>query len=106
VTIESARKKRLFGTGAIGRRIRSLVALFARRKGLEGASRAEFEQTARDLDLSHPELYRLLTGQVLSDAAVERRLKGLEIAPQRIAARPEQAPLGTQAILPIGPSCC
>ncbi len=107
MTIESVRKGRIFGTSAFGRRVRSLVALFTRRKGLNGASRAEFEQMARDLGLSHPELYGLLTGRSLSDAAVERRLTRLETARLRIAARREHATVGIQAsILPIGPSCC
>lgn len=97
----------MLGIHAIGRRLRSLGALFARRNGLKGVSRAEFEQMARDLDLSHPELYGLLTGRVLSDVAVERRLKRLEAAQLRIAARSEHATVGIQAtILPIGPSCC
>lgn len=104
MTTKSACKGRLSGIEAVGRRLRSLVALFARRNGLKGASRAEFEQMARDLDLSHPELYGLLTGRMLSDEAVERRLNRLDAARQCMAAR--RAPAGTHAILPIGPSCC
>lgn len=108
MTIESVRKGRLPGINAVGRRLRSIVvALFARRKGLKNVSRVEFEQMARDLDLSRPELYGLLTGRVLSDEAVERRLKRLETAQLRIAERSEHATVGIQAtILPIGPSCC
>jgi hypothetical protein len=85
-----------------------MAARFKRPTGPKIASRAEFEQTARDLGLSYPELYGLLTGRVLSAEAVEARLKKLEVSRLRLGARRASGPQDaeTQAGLPIGPSCC
>ena len=80
-------------TAVIGRRIRAMAARFKRPSALKRMSRAEFEQVALDLDLSHPELYGLLT---------ESGAKG---RPSKPDVSPEQAQ-AMQAYLPIGPSCC
>ena len=85
-----------------------MAARFKRPSVLKGMSRAEFEQVALDLDLSHPELYGLLTGRIVPAGPVEGRLNKLDASAQRIATRPEPEPLpaATQVYLPIGPSCC
>ena len=87
-----------------------MAARFKRPSVLKGMSRAEFEQVALDLDLSHPELYRLLTGRIVPADPVEGHLNKLDASAQRIAARPapepEPLPAAMQVYLPIGPSCC
>ena len=110
MTIASIERGKFLRARAVGRRVRAIVARLKRPAALKGVSRAEFEQTALDLDLSHPELYGLLTGRVASATLVEERLKKLDAFPERIAMRPapEPEPLSAepQAFLPIGPSCC
>jgi hypothetical protein len=50
---------------------------------LRGMNRAEFGQIARDLDLSSPELYGLLTGRRVSSDALEQWLATeFEASPQ------------------------
>ncbi|HVQ72218.1 MAG TPA: hypothetical protein VMT08_32430 [Bradyrhizobium sp.] len=106
--IMSAGTERL--TTVIGRRIRAMAARFKRPSVLKGMSRAEFEQVALDLDLSHPELYGLLTGRTVLAGSVDGHLNKLDASAQRIAKRPapepEHLPAATQVYLPIGPSCC
>ena len=87
--------------------------VFARRRHLnrlQGISRVEFEQVARDLNLSHPELYRLLTGCNVSLDLVEQNLAALEGSRERIRAaqalEAKRISARAQALLPIGPSCC
>ena len=86
-----------------------MAARFKRPAVLKCMSRAEFEQVALDLNLSHPELYGLLTGRAVC-RLVEGHLNKLDASAQRIAARPAPEPehcqQATQAYLPIGPSCC
>lgn len=110
MTIISAGTGRIIGIGAFGRWVQAIAARFGRSARLKEMTRAEFEQIARDLDLSHPELYGLLTGRRPSAAVVEARLTNLEVSQQRIRAlrtsEPEDASAGMQACLPIGPSCC
>jgi hypothetical protein len=110
VTIASTKRGKFVRASAVGRRLRAIVARFKRPAALQGMSRAEFEQTARDLDLSHPQLYGLLTGRVVSTGLVEERLNKLDAFPERITTRPAPEPehlaTGAQACLPIGPSCC
>jgi|SRR6476660_9613953 hypothetical protein len=97
-------------TAVIGRRIRAMAARFKRPSALKRMSRAEFEQVALDLDLSHPELYGILTGRTVPAGSVEGHLNKLDASAQRIAARPapepEHLPAANQLYLPIGPSCC
>jgi hypothetical protein len=87
-----------------------IAARFKRPAVLKGMSRAEFDQIAPDLDLSHPELYGLLTGHIVLAGVAEGHLNKLEASAQRIAARralePKHLPAATQVYLPIGPSCC
>jgi len=110
VTTISARTGRLIGVGAVGRWAKAIAARFGRSARLKKMTRAEFEQMARDLDLSHPELYWLLTGRRHSASVIEACLTNLEVSEQRIRAlrTPESgdASAGMQACLPIGPSCC
>jgi hypothetical protein len=97
-------------TAVIGRRLRAIAARFKRPRVLKNMSRAEFEQVALDLNLSHPELYRLLTGRSAPAGPVEGHLNKLDASAPRTATRPvletEHLPPATQVYLPIGPSCC
>lgn len=104
MTTAPAEREKLPCAGTIGRWVRAIVSRFKRPAGLKGITRAEFEQMARDLDLSHPELYGHLTGRVVSADLLEKRLKKLDVAPERV--EPRHLSAGTQACLPIGPSCC
>jgi hypothetical protein len=62
---------------------KAVVARFSPANELRGMDRAEFEQIARDLNLSPPELYRLLTGRRLSaDALDECLVAEFEASPQ------------------------
>ena len=110
MTIISANTRRLVGNGAVRRWVQAIAAGFGRPARLKGMTRAEFEQMAQDLDLSHPELYGLLGGRRPSAAVVEAYLTNLEVSQQRIRTQrtreSEDAPAGTQACLPIGPFCC
>ena len=110
MTIISANTGRIIGISAVGRWVQTIAARFGRPARLNDMTRAEFEQMARDLDLSYPELYGLLTGRRPSAAVVEACLMNLEVSQQRIRAlrtpESEDASGGTQACLPIGPSCC
>jgi len=110
VTIISASTGRLIGIGAVGRWAQAFAARFGRSARLKKMTRAEFEEMARDLDLSHPELYWLLTGRRHSAAVIEACLTSLEVSQQRFRAlrtpEPDDASAGMQAYLPIGPSCC
>lgn len=77
---------------------------------LQRIDRAEFEQVARDLDLSDPELYGLLTGRRVSAELLEQKWASAGSSPgsSRHAQVPEVKQLSTreQPWLPIGPSCC
>jgi hypothetical protein len=108
VTIASAERGKFLRVSMVGRWVRAAVSRFRRPAQLKGMTRAEFEQVARDLELSYPELYRLLTGCVVSADVLETRLKKLDVSPELMNARsaPEHLSAGTQACLPIGPSCC
>ena len=110
MTIASAERGKLLRARAVGRRVRAFVARFKRPAALKGMSRAEFEQMARDLDDSRPELYGVLTGRVVPIGLVEERLNKLDACRERITTRPAPEPehLSTEAqvYLPIGPTCC
>jgi hypothetical protein len=110
VTIISANTERLIGISTLGRWVQAIDARFGRSARLKKVTRAEFEQMARDLDLSHPELYGLLTGRKPSAVVIEADLTNLEVSQQRIRAlrtpESEDGSSGMQACLPIGPSCC
>ena len=75
----------------IGRWVRAVASKFKRPAQLKNTNRAEFEQIARDLDLSPPQLYRLLTGQALSAGAVEKRLSDMEIDSEPAEVSPREA---------------
>jgi hypothetical protein len=110
LTIISANMGRLIGISAVGRWVQAIAAKFGRSARLKNVTRAEFGQVARDLDLSDPELYGLLTGRKPSAAVIEADLTNLEVSQQRIGAlrtpESEDESAGMQACLPIGPSCC
>lgn len=68
-------------------RVRSAFASFLNAKELRGLDRAEFEQIARDLNLSPTELYMLSTGDSGSDDLLEKRLKEFGLSPERVRRR-------------------
>ena len=74
MTIISANTGRFIGISAVRRWVQAIVARSGRPARSKNITRAEFEQMARDLDLSQPELYGLLTGRKPSAAAVESYL--------------------------------
>ena len=110
MTIISANTGRLIGISTIRRWVQAIAARFGRPARLKKMTRAEFEQIARDLDLSQPELYGFLTGRKPSAAVVESYLTNLEVSQQISSAlrtpESEDTSAPTQACLPIGPSCC
>lgn len=108
MTIASAERGKFLYASAIGRWVRAIVSRFKRPARLKGMNRTEFEQMARDLDLPHPELYGILTGRVVSADLLERHLKKLDVSSEQIKPQSVQEHLsaGSQACLPIGPSCC
>jgi len=97
-------------TRSLGGWLRRVFARVRRRDRLQGMSRAEFEQVARDLDLSHPELYGLLTGCRVSADVLEKKWASNGPSPERTGTVPagdtRQISARAQALLPIGPSCC
>lgn len=106
--LDSADRPKLRRAKSFGGWVRGVVARVRHRNRLRGMSRAEFEQVARDLDLSHPELYGLLTGRSVSAELTEQNLAALECSRERIRAAQalEAKQISAQALLPIGPSCC
>ncbi len=106
----SADREYLPPTRSLGGWLRRVFARVRRRDGLQGMSRAEFEQVARDLDLSHPELYGLLTGRRVSADVLENEWAVQGPSPGHTATQPaadtRQISARAQALLPIGPSCC
>lgn len=108
MTTAPAKREKLPCASTMGRWVHAIVSRLKRPAGLKGINRAEFEQMARDLDLPHPELYGLLTGRVVSADLLEKRLKKLDVSSEQITPRSVQEHLsaGSQAYLPIGPSCC
>ena len=69
--------------GTLGGWAKGLVARITCPKALRGMTRAEFEQIARDFELSPAELYRLLTGRSAGGDLLEQRLAALELSPNR-----------------------
>lgn len=105
--ISSTERERFLRIAAVGCWARAIASRFRRSARLKGVTRAEFEQMARDFDLSYPELYGLLTGCVVSPDLLEQHLAKLERSPERT--RPpgtEHLLVETQSCLPIGPFCC
>ena len=107
MTIASTGRRKLAGVRTLGHQLRAVVARFGRPDVLKGATRAEFEQVAQDLDISYPELCGLLTGRDVSSDLVEERLNRLDASTKRTPA-PEarRLPAEMRCWLPIGPSCC
>ena len=104
---DSGDRARLPRASYFGGWVRRIVARVLHRNRLRGMNRAEFEQVARDLDLSHPELYGLLTGRRVSAELAEQNLAALEASRERIrAAQASEAKPISAPMLPIGPSCC
>ena len=108
--LDSGERARLPRAKSLGGWVRGVVARWRHRNRLRGMNRAEFEQVARDLDLSHPELYGLLTGRSVSAELAEQNLAALECSRERIRAaqalETKQISAQARALLPIGPSCC
>lgn len=96
--------------GTLGDWVKGVVARMTRPKALRGMSRNEFEQIARDFELSPAELYRLLTGRAISGDRLEKQLAALGVSRDRVSAvqvpGAEQVSARAQLLLPIGPSCC
>ncbi len=110
VTLVSGDKARLRRARSLGGWVRGIVARWRPWNRLRGINRAEFEQVASDLDLSHPELYGLLIGRSVSAELTEQNLAALEVSRERIRAaqalEAKRSSARVQALLPIGPSCC
>jgi hypothetical protein len=96
--------------------MRAVASKFKPPARLKNTNRAEFEQIARDLDLSSPQLYGLLTRRALSADAVDKRLSDMEIDSERAATSGVvQAPREStkphltaemREFLMFGPFCC
>ena len=88
---------------------KSVAARFSRANELGGMDRAEFEQIARDLNLSPPELYGLLTGRrVSADALDECLAVELEASPQlakRLRTIERKHRAAVRISVPIAPCC-
>ena len=110
MTSDSGDSARLPRPRRLGGWVRDVVARWRYLNRLQGINRTEFEQVARDLNLSHPELYGLLTGRNVSVELTEQKLAELEISRDRIragqASGANRISARKQAPLPIGPSCC
>ena len=100
---------KLRGASALTAWAKSVAARFSRANELRGMDRAEFEQIARDLDLSPPELYGFLTGRRVSADALDECLAAeLEESPQlakrlRVIQRKHRA--AVRMSVPIAPCC-
>ncbi|MBX9645737.1 MAG: hypothetical protein K2X57_01615 [Xanthobacteraceae bacterium] len=105
---------RLSRTSVVGSWVRAVASRFKRPAQLKNTNRAEFEQIARDLDLSPPQLYGLLTGRALSADAVEKRLSDIEIDSEQagtlgiVPQEPRKPHLTAEMreFLMFGPFCC
>ena len=116
MTMISVDLGRLPRASVVGGWLRAVASKFKRPATLKNTNRAEFEQIARDLELSPPQLYRLLTGRALSAAAVEKRLSDMEIDSDPIEtfegvqgppASPKQhLTAEMREFLMFGPFCC
>ena len=101
---------KLRGASALVRWAKAVVARFSRANELRGMDRAEFEQIARDLNLSPPELYGLLTGRRISTDALDECLAAeFEASPQlakrlRAIERKHRA-ARIRMTVPIAPCC-
>jgi hypothetical protein len=112
----SADMGRLPRASVVGGLLRAVASKFKRPAKLKNTNRAEFEQIARDLDLSPPQLYGLLTGRALSADAVEKRLSDMEIDSERggtfgMVQEPQESrkphlTAEMQELLMFGPFCC
>ena len=72
--IASAHSGRSSRRSVLVRWLKTAIARCVRKDELRGVSRLEFEQIARDLDLTPPELYGLLTGRRISTDALDECL--------------------------------
>jgi hypothetical protein len=95
--------------GALTGWVKSVAARLSRVNELRGMDRAEFEQIARDLNLSPPELYGLLTGRRIAIEALDERLAAeFETSPQlakRLRAIERKHRAATRMSVPIAPCC-
>ena len=107
--LDSADSARSPRRGRIVGWVRNVVAR-VRGNRLQQIDRAEFEQVARDLDLSDSELYGLLTGRRVSSELLEQKWALIEPSSESNrkaqASEAKQLSARAQAWLPIGPSCC
>lgn len=103
------RTGKLLGARALTGWAKSVAARFFRANELQGMDRTEFEQIARDLNLSPPELYGLLTGRRISaDALDECLATEFEASPQlakRLRAIERNHRAAVRLSVPIAPCC-
>ncbi|MDI1267316.1 MAG: hypothetical protein PS018_29045 [bacterium] len=71
------------GRGVMGW-LKTIVARFTNRGDLSGLDRSEFEQVARDLNLSRYELQRLSGGNGSSPALLHQRMADFDLAPEAL----------------------
>jgi len=100
---------KLRGVSAMTGWAKSVVARLSRVNELRGMDRAEFEQIARDLNLSPPELYGLLTGRrIVAEVLDECLAAEFEASPQlakRLRAVERKHRAATRMSAPIAPCC-
>jgi hypothetical protein len=100
---------KLRGASALTGWAKSVAAGFSRVDKLRGMDRAEFEQIARDLNLSPPELYGLLTGRRIAAEALDECLVAeFEASPQlakRLRAIERKCRAAVRMSAPIAPCC-
>ena len=110
MTSASGQTDKLRGASALIGWASAIAARFSRANGLRVMERAEFEQIARSLNLSSPEIYGLLTGRQLSaDAPGECLAAELETSPQlakQLRAIERNHRVAVRMSVPIAPCCC
>ena len=111
MTNASGQTDKLRRASALAGWAKAVVARFSRTNELQGMNRAEFEQTARNLNLPPPELYGLLTGRRVSADALEQWLAtefegSPQLARKLRAIERKHLSARIRASMPIGPTCC
>jgi uncharacterized protein YgfB (UPF0149 family) len=110
MTNASSETSKLRQASALADWVKAVIARFARANEFRGMTRAEFERIARDLNLSPPELYGLLTGRQLSAEALEEWLAAecdasLQLAKRLRAIERQHRAARIRMSVPIAPCC-